>query len=67
MTSNDEFERIVTNILEKTSIRTDDNLIGFKLDMETYLEQQEIITNFKIVQQRDPRCTLVATCQIPSV
>ncbi len=32
--SNAEFETIVTQILEKTPISTNDNLLGFKLDIE---------------------------------
>lgn len=62
--SNAEFETIVTQILEKTPISTNDNLLGFKLDIEAYLEQQEIFTNIKIDQKQDPRCALVTTCHI---
>ena len=61
-TTNAQLENQIRQTIKRVPVSPVSNLIGFKMDIDAYLEQQAIFRQVRVKRTGDPACALLATC-----
>ena len=59
-----DIEAEITRSLRKTPISSGDNLLGFRIDVDHYLEDSGYFQNIHFEDSIDPRFAIIARCRI---
>ena len=59
----EQLEAEIKRTIRRVPVSSGGNLVGFKMDLEPYLEKSGMFRNVHVQQTHDPLCVLVATCE----